>query len=109
MRLIRELFKTLGADIWLEPEDEYDVPRVAVFARDDENRAAVLLINAETSPARPFDLCLRGKVSSAVSLSLNRDDIQLYTRPVNGGEYSAVHIGGMKSWEMAVVLAERSR
>ena len=107
MRLTRELFKTLGADIWLEPTDEYDVPRVAVFARADEKRAAVLLINAETSPARPFDLCLRGKIDSAVSLGLNRSDIQLETRAVNAG-YSAVRVDGMKSWEMAVVLVERN-
>ncbi|MCR4622593.1 MAG: hypothetical protein K5663_10990 [Clostridiales bacterium] len=106
MRLIRELFKTLGADIWLEPTDEYDVPRVAVFARADEKRAAVLLINAETSETRPFDLCLRGKVNSAVSLGLNREDIQLETRAVNG-YYSALRIDTMKPWEMAVVLVER--
>ena len=109
MRMMRELFKTLGADIWLEPTDEYDVPRVAVFARADENRAAVLLINAETASARPFDLCLRGKAGSAVSLGLNRSDIRLAARPVNGGDCSAVRIEGMRSWEMAVILVERGR
>ena len=48
-----------------------------------------------------------GKVSSAVSLGLNRGDIQLETRAVNA-DYSAVRVDGMKSWEMAVVLVERN-
>ena len=107
MRLTRELFKPLGADIWLEPTDEYDVPRVAVFARADEKRAAVLLINAEISPARPFDLCLRGNIKSAVSLGLNREDICLETRQAADGGYGTVRIGKMENWEMAVVLVER--
>ena len=107
MHLKRELFRELGADVWLQPTDEYDMPRVAVFARADEKRAAILLINAEPSPAHAFDLCLRGRVKSALSLGFDRPDTVLQARPADGGKTSAIRIEKMDVWEMAVILAEK--
>ena len=104
MRLMRALEKALGAPVWLEPSDQYDVPRVAAFARADGKRAAVLLINAETGPARPFDVCFRGAAVRAVSLGLDRADADLSVRRADG--FTAARIEAMRPWEMALVLFE---
>ncbi len=102
LQLMRELEKALGAPIWLEPEDKYDPPRVAAFARADGSRAAVLLINAQTGPARPFDVCFRGAAEKAVSLGLDRGEEPLALRREGG--VSAARVEAMRPWEMAVLL-----
>ena len=104
LHMMREVQKALGAPVLLRPSDEYDPPRVSVWVRGDENRAAVLLINAETGPARPFEVMFRGAAAKAVSMGLNRADMALKTR--RGGEFLCARIPGMQPWETAVVLFE---
>ena len=104
LHMMREVQKALGAPVLLHPSDEYDPPRVSVWVRADENRAAVLLINAETGPARPFEVMFRGAAAKAVSMGLNRADMALETR--RDGEYVYARVPGMQPWEMAVVLFE---
>ena len=104
LHMMREVQKALGAPVLLHPSDEYDPPRVSVWVRADENRAAVLLINAETGPARPFEVMFRGAAAKAVSMGLNRADMALETR--RDGEFVYARVPGMQPWEMAVVLFE---
>ena len=104
LRMMRELLKSMGAPVWLEPVDAYDPPRVAVFARADAHRAAVLLINATTGPSRPFELCFRGGAQKAVSLGLNRERAPLSLRQADG--FRAAYVKEMAPWEMNLVLIE---
>ena len=104
LHMMREVQKALGAPVLLHPSDEYDPPRVSVWARADENRAAVLLINAETGPARPFEVMFRGAAAKAVSMGLNRADMALETR--RDGEFVYARVPGMQPWGMVVVLFE---
>ena len=103
-KLMRELEKSLGAQVWLEPVDDYDPPRVAVFARADTARAAVLLINAETSPARSFDVCFRGEAGHASVLGFTKAEAALPVRRQAGS--AAVRIEAMAPWETLLVLFE---
>lgn len=104
LHVMRELHKSLGALVLLNPTDEYDPPRVSTWVRGNENRATVLLINAETSPTRPFEVMFRGSAQSAVSAGLNRADVSLSTR--REGEYICARIEGMQPWEAAIVFFE---
>ena len=64
----------------------------------------MLLINAETGPARPFEVMFRGAAAKAVSIGLNRADMALETR--RDGEFVYARVPRMQPWEMAVVLFE---
>lgn len=104
LAMMRNLQRSLGATVWLEPKDPYDPPRVSTWVRADEKRAAVLLINAENSPARSFDVVFRGKAGKAVSMGLNREDEPLAVRREGESVYAEVPV--LKPWEMAIVLFE---
>ena len=106
LRLMRELQKALGAPIWLEPENEYAPPRVAVFARSDEKRAAVLLINAETSPSSPFELCFRGQADTAHLLGIDREEKTAALTQKQAPDCASLPIKAMQPWEMLLVLME---
>lgn len=104
LTMMRNLQKAMGAPVWLEPKDVYDPPRVSIWVRADEKRAAVLLINAETSPTRSFDVVFRGEAKNAVSIGLNREEKKLLVKRED--EFLYAHITELKPWEMAVVLFE---
>ena len=105
MTMMRNLLADLGAPISLEPTDPYDPPRVAAFARADQNRAAVLLINAQIGPSRPFDLRFRG-ITHAAQLHLlgQPDPAPLSLR--QEGENAFARIPALAPWEMAAVYME---
>ena len=103
-RLMRELEKSLGAAVTLEPADEYDPPRVAAFARADGARAAVLLINAETTPCAAFDVRFRGSAKSALAIDLSSAETPLAARAEDG--VVSAWIGSMSPWETLLVLFE---
>lgn len=104
LTMMRNLQKALGTTVWLEPKDLYAPPRVSTWVRADENRAAVLLINAENSPASSFDVVFRGKAKKAVSIGLNREDELLAVHCDDEAVYAEV--SSLRPWEMAIVLFE---
>ena len=105
MTMMRNLLADLGAPISLEPTDPYDPPRVAAFARADQNRAAVLLINAQIGPSRPFDLRFRGTIHAAQLHLLGQPDpAPLPLR--QEGENAFTRIPALAPWEMAAVYME---
>lgn len=104
LHMMREIQRSLGAPVLLQPVDEYDPPRVSTWVRADEKRAAVLLINAQTGPARPFEVLFRGEAAKAVSAGMNRPDEALEIR--RDGEYVCARMPEMKPWETAVVFFE---
>ncbi len=102
--LMRNMLKEFGARTCLEPTDPYAVPRVSAWVRADDKRAAVLLINAQTSPALSFDVCFRGDAQKATASGLNRADAALAVRREDG--FLKARIDRMEPWEMKLVLFE---
>ena len=100
----RNLVKALGASVYTEPADIYDSPRVNTWVRADENRAAVLLINSQTSPALDFEVCFRGSAEKATAAGLNRADQPLCVRREDG--FLKARIDRMEPWEMKIVYFE---
>jgi len=101
--MMRNLQKEMGASVILEPIDVYDSPRVSVWVRADEKRAAVLLINSQIASARAFDVCFRGSAFAASMLDMDTD-ISVPVRHEDG--FARVRIDGMTPWEMKLILFE---
>ena len=102
LEMMRNLLADMGAPVSLEPADPYDPPRVAAFVRADQNRAAVLLINAQTGPARPFEVRFTGAALKALSHAPGEDAPRpLPVRSENGALRARVE--GMSPWEMRVI------
>ena len=72
--------------------------------RADDKRAAVLLINSQTSPALYFDVCFRGSAKKAIAIGLNGAEAELAVREEGG--FVKAHIETLQPWEMKVVLFE---
>ncbi|MBQ4227263.1 MAG: hypothetical protein II697_03595 [Clostridia bacterium] len=106
MHLMLSLCRELGAPLYLEPTDPYDLPRVAVFARCDETRAAVLLINAQTSSARDFDVCFTGAACSAQTLMPDTPPQHSALEASPDGKGCRLHVALMQPWEMRIILME---
>ncbi len=100
--MMRRLLTDLGAPVSLEPTDPYDPPRVAAFVRADRSRAAILLINAQTGPARPFDLRFRGTASTAHFHLFGRSDPAPLPLTRAGGD-AVVRVPALAPWDMALV------
>jgi len=101
--MMRNLQKEFGASVILEPTAVYDSPRVSVWVRADEKRAAVLLINSQVAPARAFDVCFRGSAASASMLDMDTD-VSVPVRREDG--FARVRMDGMAPWEMKLILFE---
>ncbi|MBQ8611009.1 MAG: hypothetical protein IJ412_04785 [Oscillospiraceae bacterium] len=104
MTMMRNMIKALGAAVYLEPADPYAMPRVSTWARADDTRAAVLLINPQTSPALDFDVCFKSNAQKATAIGLGRDDQSLDVRYEDG--FLKARISRMEPWEMRVILFE---
>ena len=104
LKMMRDLEFAFGAPVVLEPADVYNPPRVGAWARGNENRGAVLLINGETSPAFDFDVCYKGSAQTATLYGLNGKEIQLTVRHENG--YTRASVEKLLPWETALVLFE---
>lgn len=102
--LMRNMLTEFGAAVYLEPADPYAVPRVNTWVRADDKRAAVLLINSQTSPALYFDVCFRGSAKKAIAIGLNGAEAELAVREEGG--FVKAHIETLQPWEMKVVLFE---
>ena len=102
--LMRNMLTEFGAAVYLEPADPYAVPRVNTWVRADDKRAAVLLINSQTSPALYFDVCFRGGAKKAIAIGLNGAEAELAVREEGG--FVKAHIETLQPWEMKVVLFE---
>jgi len=104
MTLMRNLYKEFGATVLLESSDAYQLPRVNAWARANANRAAVLLINSQTSSANSFDVCFKGNAETAAAIGLGSEEIRLEVRKEEG--YVRAHIENLQPWEMKVILFE---
>ena len=105
LEMMRNLLADMGAPVSLEPIDPYDPPRVAAFVRADQNRAAVLLINAQTGPARPFEIRFRGDAASAqFHLFGQPDPAPLPLR--RDGQNAFARVPALAPWDMALVCFE---
>ena len=102
MAMMRNLLTSLGSPISLEPTDPYDPPRLAAFVRADGNRAAVLLINAQTGPSRPFDLRFRGTAAKAQFHLFGQSDPSPLPLRRDGGNAFA-RVPALSPWGMALV------
>lgn len=104
MKLMRSLEKTFGARVWIEPTDDYNLPRVAVFARADEHRAAVLLINSETTRAAPFRVCFTGDAKRVTILGFDR--LEQAADPQRGKKCVYFTVETMEPWQTLLLLWE---
>ncbi len=102
LHMLRALDRAFGAQVWLQPENDYLPPRVAVFARADAQRAAVLLVNAETSPCAPFSVCFAGGAAQASVLGPYRAEQPAGLRRGDGCVFADVP--ELAPWETALVL-----
>ena len=104
MKLMRNLEIAFGARVWIEPTDDYDLPRVAVFARADEHRAAVLLINAQTTRAAPFRVCFTGDAAGVTILGFDRTEQT--AKPQRGENNLYFTVENMEPWQTLLLLWE---
>lgn len=104
MRQMHNLLKEAGAPVMVEPADPYGINRLSAWARSDEKRAAILLINTSLDPAEDTDILIKGDMTHAVICGIDKPETKADAVCENG--FLKVRVPRMCAWEMLIILAE---
>jgi len=101
---LKQIAWWMGTPAVLRFAKEYAVSRVAMFVRGNSKKAAVTLINASLDPSTPFEVLIRGDMTTARILNTDGYDAQATVRRENG--VLAVTVPQMQPWREYIILAQ---
>jgi len=96
--------REMGAPVYAEYINPYDVSRVVAFVRTDGKKAAVTLINAFLDFSKPFTLHIKGDMKRARITDLANDCFEVDV--TNNDGWISIPVGAIPPWRERIIYCE---